>query len=52
MLEIFCIKVKESHSGLGDLILEVSKSRTVRHATCGRIPLDEGSVRRRDLHLT
>ena len=38
-------------AGFGLLIFEVSRSHT-RHATVGRTPLDEWSIRRRDLYLT
>jgi len=37
---------------LGLLIVEVSRSRLVKHTTLGRTPLDEWSDRRRDLYLT
>ena len=48
----FFIMAEQRNSALGHLIFEVSKSRTFRHTTCGRIPLDEGSSRRRNLYLT
>ena len=38
--------------GQGLLIIEASRSRSFRHTTLGRTPLDEGSARRRDLYLT
>ena len=34
------------------LVVEVSRSTAFRHTTLGRIPLDEGSARRRDHYLT
>jgi hypothetical protein len=39
--DVFFIMAEQSHSGLGNLILGVSKSGTVRHTTCGKIPLDD-----------
>jgi hypothetical protein len=37
---------------LGFLIVEVSRLQSVEHTTLGMTPLDEWSVRRRDLSLT
>jgi hypothetical protein len=42
---------QQPNSNLGRLILEVSRSHTIRH-TAVRTPLDEGSARRRDLYVT
>ena len=39
-------------AGYGLLILEVFRDHTQQHNTVGRTPLDEWSVRRRDLYLT
>jgi hypothetical protein len=36
----------------GLLIVEASRSHSVRHSTLGKSPLDEGSARLRDLYLT
>jgi hypothetical protein len=41
-----------NYSGLGRLIVDMSISHTVRHPTLSRVPLDDGSARRRDLYLT
>jgi hypothetical protein len=38
--------------GQGLLIIEASRSHSLRHTTLGRTPLDEWSARRRDLYLT
>ena len=38
--------------GQGLLIVEDSRSHSVKHTTLGRTPLDEWSARRRDLYLT
>ena len=38
--------------GQGLLIVEASRSHSIRHTTLGRMPLDEGSTRRKDLYLT
>jgi hypothetical protein len=38
--------------GLDFLIVEVSRSRSIRQATLGRTPLDERSARRRGFYLT
>jgi hypothetical protein len=35
----------------GLLVIEASRSHTIRHSTLGRDPLDEGSAHRRDLYL-
>jgi hypothetical protein len=43
---------QQAKSGPGRLLLEVSRSHSVRHTTVGRTPLDEGSASRRDLYLT
>jgi len=39
-------------AGFSLLVFEVSWSHTKRRATVGRTPLDECSIRRRDLYLT
>jgi hypothetical protein len=38
--------------GQGLLIIEASRSHSVKHATLSRISLDEWSARRRDFYLT
>jgi hypothetical protein len=44
---------QQPYSGVGRLSVEVSRAHTQTYAdTHGRIPLDEGSARRRDLYLT
>jgi hypothetical protein len=43
---------QKPYSDLGRLIVEVSRSHTVRYTTLGRTSLDEGSARRWDLYLT
>jgi hypothetical protein len=50
ILCLFIFVIQEPDRGID--ILMVSKSRTVRHGTLGKTPLDEGSARRRDLYLT
>ena len=40
------------HGSTALLIVEVAWSRSVRHTTIGRTPLDEWLARRRDLYLT
>jgi len=43
---------QEPNTGPGSVIVEISRSHTIRHTTVGRTPLDEGSARCRDLYLT
>jgi len=43
---------RQSPVGQGLFIKKASRSHPVRHASLGRTPLDEWSVRRRDLYLT
>jgi hypothetical protein len=38
--------------GQSVLIIEASRSHSIKHTTIGRTPLDEGSARRGDLYLT
>jgi hypothetical protein len=44
--------VQKPKLGLGHLLLQISRSHTVRYTTQGRTPLDERSVHHRDLYLT
>ena len=44
--------VQQLYSGLGRLIVEVSRSHTGRNTTLGRTPLDEGSALHRELYPT
>jgi hypothetical protein len=43
---------QQSLVGKGLLIIEASRSHSIRHTTVGRTALDEGPARRRDLYLT
>jgi hypothetical protein len=51
-IPLFFFVAQQPYSGPGRLIDEVSRSHGVRHTTLGRIPLNEGSARSRDLYLT
>ena len=51
-IKIFLIVVQEPYSDLGRVIVEVSRSRAVRHIALGRTPLDEGLARCRGLYVT
>ena len=48
--EVFIPVTQQPNSGLGHLIVEVSRSHTHTH-TAGRAPLDKRSVRRKSLYL-
>jgi hypothetical protein len=48
----FFLVAQQPYLGLGCLIVEVSRSRAVRHTALGMTPLDEGSVCPKDLNLT
>jgi hypothetical protein len=48
----FCSNGTTALVGVGLLIIDASRSHSVRHTTLGRSPLDGRSARRRDLYLT
>jgi len=51
MIDIIFL-VQQFLVGQGLLIIEISRSHSIRHATLGRTPLDEWSARSRELYLT